>query len=158
MTEAASRGRPVAGTIRLAYVVTRWPFIDRFPQAHSDFPQGLALPAIEVPVAASAGSPAPTTAPSATGTSTPRPRSNTHRRGDDRTCIEPLDDDRFLALSHDGKCELQRVEYTPLEPGNRQRYPADWEAGRPAAATRGRTGHGLDAPRRGRGRTSAICA
>ena len=34
----------------------------------------------------------------------------THRHG--RTCIEPLDDDRFMALSHDGKCELQRVEYT----------------------------------------------
>ena len=53
----------------------------------------------------------------------------THRHG--RTCIEPLDDDRFMALSHDGKCELQRVEYTPLEQGNRQRYPADWKPGDP---------------------------
>jgi hypothetical protein len=32
MTEAASRARRRGGTIGLAYVVTRWLFIDRFPQ------------------------------------------------------------------------------------------------------------------------------
>ena len=33
MTEAASRGRRRGGDTGLAYVVTRWLFIDRFPQA-----------------------------------------------------------------------------------------------------------------------------
>jgi hypothetical protein len=46
-------------------------------------------------------------------------------------CLEPMDDERFLALSHEAKCELQRVEYTPLEPGNRQVYPAGWRPGDP---------------------------
>ena len=32
MTEAASRGRRRGGAIGLAYVVTRWLFIDRFPR------------------------------------------------------------------------------------------------------------------------------
>jgi hypothetical protein len=55
----------------------------------------------------------------------------TQWQGEGRTCIEPLDDDRFMALSHDAKCELQRVEYTPVEPGNRQVYPAGWKPGDP---------------------------
>ena len=47
------------------------------------------------------------------------------------TCEEPADDPRFVALATDGKCELQRVPYTPHEPGNRQVYPAGWKAGDP---------------------------
>jgi hypothetical protein len=55
----------------------------------------------------------------------------THRRVEGRSCIEPRDDDRFVALSVDAKCELQRVAYTRLEPGNRQVYPAGWKPGDP---------------------------
>jgi hypothetical protein len=41
----------VAGTIGLAYVVTRWLFIDRFPHLHAESPAGgLALPKIVVNV------------------------------------------------------------------------------------------------------------
>ena len=56
---------------------------------------------------------------------------DTHRHGEGRTCIEPLDDDRFAALATDAKCELRRVPYTPLEAGNRQVYPAGWKPGDP---------------------------
>jgi len=42
----------VAGTIGLAYVVTRWLFIDRFPHLHAESSaNGLALPPIVVKVA-----------------------------------------------------------------------------------------------------------
>jgi hypothetical protein len=44
MTEAASRGRRRGGTIGLAYVVTRWLFIDRFPRLHSEFRQAWRCP------------------------------------------------------------------------------------------------------------------
>lgn len=55
----------------------------------------------------------------------------THRRGEHGSCIEPLDDDRFMPLSHEAKCQLQRVPYTPLRPGNRPAYPAGWQPGDP---------------------------
>ena len=50
MTEAASRGRRRGGDHRARLVVTRWLFIDRFPQAYSQFRKALALPPITVPI------------------------------------------------------------------------------------------------------------
>jgi hypothetical protein len=47
-------------------------------------------------------------------------------------CIEPMDHDRFVALATDAKCEIGRYPYTPLQRGNRQRYPAGWHPGDPA--------------------------
>src|SRR5687768_10960973 len=46
-------------------------------------------------------------------------------------CLEPMDDERFAALSHEAKCELSRVPYTRLERGNTQVYPAGWQTGDP---------------------------
>jgi hypothetical protein len=42
----------VPGTIGLAYVVTRWLFIDRFPHESANSAEGLALPAFLAKVAA----------------------------------------------------------------------------------------------------------
>ena len=49
MTESDAAVAAVAGTIRLAYVVTRWLLIDRFPHLHAESRAGgLALPPIVV--------------------------------------------------------------------------------------------------------------
>jgi hypothetical protein len=46
-----------------------------------------------------------------------------HRTPED--CLEPADDGRFAAVSTDAKCLIQRVPYTPWEPGNPEVFPAD---------------------------------